>query len=400
MARGPMTRKWQAGYVRQGVFIILKRVGGRLYEKSTRATTEAGALEQLRRFEKDPERYTPSPDAPAPILLVEKDDEDQLVASRLVTEFLLWSRDEKGNTPEWVDKQQRALAWWADHLRGDLRPYEPPEGAITMLREQILPPLHRRGRKVGAWKHKAAVLKAFYGWLCAHKHLLTPAEDPCRGMLQVPAAKPAQWDESKVIPPENLAKAWPLLPQYERDAVTILSELGFHVSEAYRFAQKGEVKPLRPGYAGYGDALLSCPVTKSGAPLTLDVSVAVAEAGRRLRAEGTRGMTMIGWHNALARALAVACAQAKVPTIRPGNFRHTLLTTGIEQGAAPGALSAFVNHRSVRTTLRYYATLAVRPNPMLKAATPAPVPPSPPTTPTTPPSSNRVGTRRRLAVVK
>jgi integrase len=108
-------------------------------------------------------------------------------------------------------------------------------------------------------------------------------------------------------------------------------------------------------------------------------------------------MTMIGWHNALARALAVACAHAKVPAIRPGNFRHTLLTTGIEQGAAPGALSAFVNHRSVRTTMRYYATLAVRPNPMLKAATPAPVPPSPPTTA---PSSNEVGKRRRLAVVK
>jgi len=42
----------------------------------------------------------------------------------------------------------------------------------------------------------------------------------------------------------------------------------------------------------------------------------------------------------------------------PGVLRHSVATLAVNSGASPAAVAAFLNHRSPRTTLRFYATLA------------------------------------------
>jgi integrase len=39
-------------------------------------------------------------------------------------------------------------------------------------------------------------------------------------------------------------------------------------------------------------------------------------------------------------------------------LRHSVATLAVNSGASPAAVAAFLNHRSPRTTLRFYATLA------------------------------------------
>src|SRR5216684_3817779 len=55
-------RKWDGGYVRKDergreVYTIRRMINGKRYDVSTRAHTERAALEQLKRFEADPEGY-------------------------------------------------------------------------------------------------------------------------------------------------------------------------------------------------------------------------------------------------------------------------------------------------------------------------------------------------------
>src|SRR5258708_36279222 len=122
-------RKWDGGYVRKDergreVYTIRRMINGKRYDVSTRAHTERAALEQLKRFEADPEGY----DArgvlrPDPIYLDKK----------LSETFFAYSREEKKNSRGWVAEQRALLADWAEDLRGvDLR-----RGAV---RGHLLPP--------------------------------------------------------------------------------------------------------------------------------------------------------------------------------------------------------------------------------------------------------------------
>src|SRR5215470_9032807 len=72
----------------------------------------------------------------------------------LAKDFLTWSRDVQKNSPLWVGKQKRYLAWWADQLEGvNLRK--------ASLQEHILPPL----KKAKARGHRIAMIKGLYSWL-------------------------------------------------------------------------------------------------------------------------------------------------------------------------------------------------------------------------------------------
>jgi integrase len=326
MARGAVTR-WPGGYVRKGVFIIRRTVKGRTYEVSTRARTEAAALQQLARFEADPEAYVPNPPSPALFL-----DED------LAADFLKWSRLTKGNTRGWVQKQQKALAWWGDELAGkDLRRLQ--------LRADVIEPLERQRP---SWKHRARVLKAFYGWLRQEKHLITLAEDPVRGVLRVPDSRPAQWGKSKVIERSSVVAVLKQLEAPFDQAVQVLDGTGWHVSELLRFAGAGAVERGR---------VLVCPQTKGGSPVRRIVTARTAAAAARLL-EHHEGLT----HNTLIDALQAASAAAELDeVVLPGRFRHTFATWAVEHGAAPEAVALALDHKSARTTKRFYATLAVRP---------------------------------------
>ncbi|HEX8435636.1 hypothetical protein, partial [Archangium sp.] len=81
----------------------------RNYKVSTRATTLRAAMEQLKRFETDPEHYNPAGSS---------HEEPIHLDAPLAAEFLAYSRDVDKNSSTWVKKQQGYLAWWADQLKG------------------------------------------------------------------------------------------------------------------------------------------------------------------------------------------------------------------------------------------------------------------------------------------
>src|SRR2546428_4920305 len=166
MARGKIDR-WpgvKGGFIRKGVYYFRRSVPGMgQREFSTYRTTEGAALAELQKFEMAPHSYEPAPPR-----------EELILDPALAKEFLRCSRDEKKNTPEWVQRQKRELAWWAERLGDrDLR--------RVVLVDHIL--LHKA--KAPGWSGKVRVLKAFYGWLRKEKHAITLAEDPVAGTLSV-----------------------------------------------------------------------------------------------------------------------------------------------------------------------------------------------------------------------
>lgn len=341
MARGRYAGKWPGGriWVRGdgvGIYVIRRKVNGRPYCVSTRCTSERAALKQLERFEADPEGYTPSGVRGDAIILTED----------LARAFLAWSKNEKGNSVEWVAKQRRFLKWWAKQLgRRDLR--------RVSLRDHIQPALDREKNP----KHRIETLKALYGWLRKKRHWISAAEDPTYGTLAVPQGRPEQWKTSKVIPREAHDAVIGSITQPWRDMLTVLAGTGWHVTELARFCRDGIVADL-PSSASLAHGafkVLVCPRRKSGEMQRTAVTAEVAEAGARLRKRGT--FSTIRLH----KAVTAACDAAMVPRFSPGRYRHTVATWAVEQGADPAAVAAFLGHKSPSTTRRFYATLAVTP---------------------------------------
>jgi hypothetical protein len=341
MAKGHWAGKWAGGRIWEATdgtrtYWIRRKVNGRPYDLSTRATSERAAHKQLERFEADPEGYTPSGVAGDAITL----NED------LVRAFLKWSRDVKGNSLPWVATQKRYLAWWSKHLgRRDLR--------RVSLRDHIRPALDSAPNP----KHRIETIKAFYGWLRKERHTISAAEDPTHGTLSVPQGRPEQWTVSKVIPRADHDAVMGAITQPWRDMLTVLAGTGWHVTELERFVRAGhsENLPSSASVAHGAFGVIVCPRRKSGEMQRTSVSVEVAEAAARLRTRGT--FSTIRFY----RAVQAACDAAEVPRFSPGRYRHTVATWAIEQGSDPAAVAAFLGHKSQATTRRFYATLAVTP---------------------------------------
>jgi integrase len=108
--------------------------------------------------------------------------------------------------------------------------------------------------------------------------------------------------------------------------------------------------------------VLVCPRHKSGDMHRTAVNKEVLEAATSLRA---RGHFARDWFekSITAACKAVKCPDgtAGIPVFKPAWFRHTIATRAYQDGAAPSAVSAFLGHKSVATTKRFYATLAVVP---------------------------------------
>jgi integrase len=341
MAKGKRAGSWPGGRIWEGsdgtrTYVIRKKVGGRAYEVSTRCTSLRAAMAQLARFEADPEGYDPSGGKGERIVL----DVERGRA------FLRWSLEEKGNSAGWVRQQKRYLAWWIEKLGGlDVR--------RVSLRDHILPALDgMTGRR-----HRIEVIKAFYSWLRRQRALISAAEDPTYGALPVPQLRPEQWVRPKAFAREaheavmrHLTGSWP-------DLLAVLAGTGWHVTELSRFAAGGIVAEL-PSSASRGHgaaAVLVCPRRKSGEEQRTPVSSEVAAAARRVRARG--GFSVVR----LYKAVTAACRAAGIEPYAPGQYRHSVATWAVEQGADPAAVAAFLGHKSPATTRRFYATLATVP---------------------------------------
>jgi integrase len=339
----PETR-WEGGRIKydahgRSVYIIQRQVAGKRYYVSTRAHTRRAALEHLARFEADPEGYDPRGVTPDPVHL----------DAELARDFLRWSKHERKNSRGWLGKQKRTLDWWADRIGAvDLR--------RTSLVDHILPAL----KGAPARHHKIAILKGLYTWLRTVEHRISTAEDPVFGQLPVPQATPAQWVKSKVVPRDRFDLVREHLVGVWRDALTIQGGTGWHTTELLRFAQSGTIEPVPRASKDEASAgVLVCPLHKGGEEHRTRVSTEVLEAGKRLLAHGPMSRE---WYD---RAVKSACAAVKrpdggvgIPAFSPGHLRHSVATWAIEAGADPAQVSAFLGHKSPRTTRKFYATHA------------------------------------------
>ena len=322
------TDTWDGGYKRTNakgkkVFIIHKRVRGKLYEVSTRCVSSAAAEAQYRRFQLDPENYNPEGEKPRVRLTLD---------ATLGRDFLFWSRDVKRNTPKWVRDQRRALAWWESRL-----------GEIDLRRlttERLATELQRATGK----KQLIATLKTFYAWLRTERHLVTTSEDPTYGQLKVPQAAPRQLTKVKAIAKAEFESALSKLTGWPRDALEVLGATGWHVTELQRFVVDGVIG-MHPQN---GLPVLLCPHTKGGVPLRTQVSREVKLPAERLKKRGELNY----FH--LRQELKKVGA-----TFNPGFLRHSVATWAINAGADPASVAAFLGHKSPATTKKFYATHSV-----------------------------------------
>jgi len=193
-------------------------------------------------------------------------------------------------------------------------------------------------------KQLIATLKAFYAWLRTERHLISTAEDPTYGTLKVPQSTPKQLEQRKAIGRDEYERALTALDGWPRDALEVLGGTGWHFTELERFASGGviEVHPIN------GAPVLLCPHTKGGVPLRTQVAQSVADAAARLRARGE--VDYFRFRDALKAAGA---------TFNPGYLRHSVASWAINAGADPASVAAFLGHKSLATTKRFYATHAV-----------------------------------------
>ncbi len=348
---------WDGGYVRKDargrdVYVIRQQVNGQRYEVSTRAFSVKAALEQLKRFQSDPDAYDPRGDErPDPIYL----------DKALSEEFLTYSREEKKNTVHWVSEQRTLLADWAEDLHGvDLR--------RASLRDHILPVL-KPGRP--SRQHRIALLKSLYAWLRTVKRDLTLNEDPTAGgALKVPqTADPAvrRREANKAVPREHVELAREHLAGGWRDALDLQAATGWHVTEVQRFAVGGEIEPPAPSQQEMGVAGILIVKHKSGAQHRTGVTATTLEAAQRLR---ERGGFAIGWYQKAVKSACLAAGLKKA--FGPGQMRHSVATWAVDSGVDLPTVSTFLVHRSASTTQRFYATHATPKNPLII------VPPPPP----------------------
>ena len=325
-------RQWLGGYVRKGTFIIRRSVGGKRYEISTRCTTEKAALKVLEAFEVDPTSFSLSDNVnkaspKRPLYLTQE----------LAQEFLDAMR-EKGNCKLWRLQQARFITWWHVKLGSkDLRSITSVDVKMSL-------------QKATSYKHRLAVIKAFFRWMREHKdaHVSTLEDIPS------PQTKPAQWKKSRVVSEDNIRTVLEILKAPYNLALMVQVGTGWHVQEVMRFAKDGALSRHLP--IPLEGAVITSPLHKDGSPVRTEVSEVVAHAAALLRQHGK-----LSYHP-YYKALGKACERLNiVPAITPGSFRHTAATWAINKGATPEQVAAWLQHKDKRTTMRFYATHAIVP---------------------------------------
>lgn len=322
-------------------YVIRRQRAGERLSHWTGATSLRAAMRHLERYESEPATYSPE-GAPA--------REPLVITPELTKAYLSHSRDDKANSRGWVLQQKAYLAWWADALAGrDLRKLD--------LGRDVIPALDGAPER----RHRTEVLKAFCSWLRRERHLLSRSEDATLD-LAVRARRPEQWVRPKAIPRAAYLRVLAVLPVQHRDALILLDETGWHVSELARFVRGGTVQPAPPGRS---EAAILETRHKSGEPHRTAVGPDAKAAAVRLRER--RGFSTSKFYEALqAAGEKLREDDPKFEMFTPGRFRHTFATRAIDEGVAPEAVSAYLGHKSPATMRRFYATLAAAPRPTRK----------------------------------
>lgn len=332
------------GYVRNGVFVIEKKVHGVKFHVSTRATTLRAAMQHLARFETDPQNYQP---------LIVAAHNGLVMTEELIDEFHAWHQ--LAVTREWALTARRHLIDWANHFAGaDVR-------RLTLL-EHLKP--HLRGKRSIAGRVKA--LKAFTSWLRTEKGLLTRSEDATLD-LAVPVSKPTQQTRTKAVLWETVVAVAEHLPHDVRDVLVVLAATGWHISEIRRFATSGSI---RERVASDGPDVLAVigAQHKSGKRhFTALQHHQHVEAAKRIRVRGhVYDKTWL--RKVMLRACEAADAAAKkhnkeatIPAFTLGVMRHSVATWLRQAGVPDEASAQFLGHSSAATTRRHYIAHEVAP---------------------------------------
>lgn len=341
MARRQQQRpeKWLGGYVRWGVrgptYVIDRWVNGVHFHLSTGCRTEANALKEFSRWEADPSGYSRK----------ERVDVTTVaITVPLMEEFADWQLEREHLSPVYVSNCASYLKAWALAFEGrDLR-------RLDMHRD-VKPLLEKRWTT--ARRFRAIALKAFCSWLRHEKGLLLKANDPASD-LQVPAARPAQQHRQRAVGRDVVRACLAKLEHGPtKDAITVLSESGLHLTELRRFVDEaiGELREPTPDQRAQGAVAVIVVRHKSGDlhPVALTQQSTV-EALQRLRAE-----RHLPCHETLTKYVNEACDAAKVARFKPGGLRHSFATWLVEDGVPLDKVAELLGHRSSVTTRRFYA---------------------------------------------
>ncbi len=332
--------RWEGGEVLRledgrRAYVISRRIHGRRFRVTTRASSLKEARAVFRRFIADPDGFQ----------LVEPHDptrEPIVLNDALVAAFLAHS-EAKGNTSDWRAEQRNHLLALKRGLVGqDLRGL----------------PLSRLLPLVTGNVHRTAVAKTLFSWLRKVEHRLTPAEDPTFGALTVPQRRPgARRLADKAVPREHITAALAELPERWRAFLELQAATGIHTTELQRFARDGRLLPYVGPQAA--SAIMVVPLHKNGDEHRVALDARLAAVAQLVLDGGP--FAGEAYHSHLRRA----CMRAQVPAFTPGRMRHTLATELVSAGADLAAVSTFLGHRTPQTTRAFYARFATPRNPGL-----------------------------------
>lgn len=319
--------RWPGGYVREGVFVIERRIGGRKFHFSTHATTLRAALKHLERFEADPEAYNPRGAAKALALVLDES---------LIDQFHVWHL--KQVSREWALNQRAVLIDWANHLRGaDLR-------KLSLVAD--LKP-HVRGK--GQAHHRVKAIRTLFGWLRTERGLISRAEDITLDFV-IPTIQASQESgESKAVPFDAVAVVAQHLAPHVRDVLELLAATGWHVAEVRRFAVNGTIRERVASDSAETLAVIGTKQKSGRKHFTALVRAEPLAAARRIRERGH-----VIDKGRLRKHMVRACADAKVPTFHLGQLRHSVATWLRQAGVPDAQIAAYLGHRSQATTTRHY----------------------------------------------
>lgn len=324
------------GYIRDGVWIIEKRVGGKKFHVSTRATTSKAAHKQLERFEADPNGFSAAGTKRVEALVLD---------DALIDEFHAWHRREVTSS-QWADDVYRTLQRWANHLKGaDLRNLSLIDDLKTFLVGATSKPL------------RVASIKVLFRWLRTERGLVTRAQDVTLDFITPPFKPRQDTGASKAVEFERLSKVVPLLAAHVRDVLELLAATGWHISEVRRFANP-EIGRFRFRDAADKPEVLATIGTRHKVGgrwhFTALLAQAHVDAAVRIRERGK-----VVDRTILRRHLKRACEEAGVKAFNMGDMRASVLTWLRLAGVPPETAMAYVGHTSVETQNRFYVNAEV-----------------------------------------
>lgn len=351
------SERWTGGFVRvvgdgptlHRVYVIRRMVGGQRYDVSTRRSTEAEAMVELVRFEKDPAGYDPTPE---PDLLGDEGPAPLALDADLSKEYLNACAD--GVTPKYWRWKKKLLSWWLLKLSGkDLRKLD--------LAADVLPHIPEGSPNRAP---KIATLKHFFSWMANVQggNLISQSENVLLS-LSVPQSPPVQQTRPKTFTQKNLKAALAELKKMEKpehaDAMLVLAATGWHVTELDRLARgaKGTgIEALPAGRKSKKGSKVLLTVHKVGAaPHRTEVGPEAVAAAQRLIARGSVPANLVAVMGEVNEKLGLGPNER----VMPGRARHSVATAAVNAGTSIQVVAEFLGHRSSATTRRFYSTLAV-----------------------------------------